>query len=61
MTLTKIPESGDYDENITLTLNMVQSSGKSNIPLYVGFVNCNKVLNTYDEVSSLQELAQNGV
>ncbi len=33
---------------------MVQSTGKSNIPLYVGFVNCNKVLNTYDEASSLQ-------
>ncbi|NEP34748.1 tail fiber protein, partial [Moorena sp. SIO3B2] len=50
----KIPEGGDYDENFTLTLEMVQSSGKSNIPLYVGFVNCNKVLNTYDEASSLQ-------
>ncbi|NES45950.1 tail fiber protein [Moorena sp. SIO2C4] len=50
----KIPEGGDYDENFTLTLEMVQSSGKSNIPLYVGFVNCNKVLNTYDEVSTLQ-------
>ncbi|NEQ85638.1 MAG: tail fiber protein [Moorea sp. SIO2I5] len=50
----KIPEGGDYDENITLELTMVQSTGKSNIPLYVGFVNCNKVLNTYDEASSLQ-------
>lgn len=50
----KIPEGGDYDENITLTLNMVQSTGKSNIPLYVGFVNCNKVLNVHDEASSLQ-------
>lgn len=54
MSLAKIPEGGDYDENITLTLNMVQSTGKSNIPLYVGFVNCNKVLNTYDEASNLQ-------
>ncbi len=50
----KIPEGGDYDENITLTLTMVQSTGKSNIPLYVGFVNCNKVLNLHDEASSLQ-------
>ena len=50
----KIPDGGDYDENTTLTLTMVQSTGKSNIPLYVGFVNCNKVLNTYDEASSLQ-------
>ncbi|NEN94742.1 MAG: hypothetical protein F6K50_04140 [Moorea sp. SIO3I7] len=54
MSPAKIPEGGDYDENITLELTMVQSSGKSNIPLYVGFVNCNKVLNTYDEASSLQ-------
>ncbi|NEP10586.1 MAG: hypothetical protein F6K14_10280 [Symploca sp. SIO2C1] len=50
----KIPEGGDYDENDTLPLTMVQSTGKSNISLYVGFVNCNKVLNTYDEASSLQ-------
>ena len=51
---TRIPVPDDYDKNTTLTLTMVQSTGKSNIPLYVGFVNCNKVLNTYDEASSLQ-------
>ena len=33
---------------------MIKTSGKSNIPLYVGFVGSNKVLNTHDETSSLQ-------
>jgi len=39
------PATGDYAENVTLTLNLVKSTGVSNLPLYVGFVKSNKVLN----------------
>ena len=53
--IERIPDQDDdYDDNTTLKLDMVQSTGKSNIPLYAGFVNCNKVLNTNEEASSLQ-------
>ena len=48
MSMERIPDVGDYDENTTLTLNMVSSTQQHNISLYAGFVNCNKVLNTYD-------------
>ena len=47
------PQANDYYENTTLRLEMAQST-KSNLPLYVGFVNCNKVLNINGETSSLQ-------
>ncbi len=43
-----------YETSIILVLEMVKTTGKSNIPLYVGFVGSNKVLNTNDKVSSLQ-------
>ncbi|NEO81658.1 hypothetical protein, partial [Moorena sp. SIO4G3] len=48
------PPSSPYYLSTTLELEMVQATGKSNIPLFVGFVNCNKVLNTNDESSNLQ-------
>ncbi|GGA08445.1 hypothetical protein [Okeania sp. KiyG1] len=47
-------QEDEYAKSTTLTLNMVQATGKSNIPLFVGFVNCNKVLNTNNELSNLQ-------
>ncbi|MGK7916901.1 MAG: hypothetical protein AB4038_15380 [Prochloraceae cyanobacterium] len=51
-----IPPPSEYSTNTTLELDMVKATGQSNtnIPLYVGFVNGNKVLNTHEEVSSLQ-------
>ena len=49
------PATGDYDENVTLTLNLVKSTGISDLPLYVGFVNCNKVLNTYHDINSYEQ------
>lgn len=33
---------------------MIKTTGKSNIPLFVGFVGANQVLNTHDETNSLQ-------
>lgn len=51
---TSRPAPSPYTDNITLELKMVKTTGQSNIPLYVGFVGCNKVLNTDDEESSLQ-------
>ena len=51
----KFPGQDDsYDTTTTLGLEMKKTSGKSNIPLYVGFVGSNKVLNTHNETSSLQ-------
>jgi len=37
-----------YKTSLNLTLDMVQTTGKSNIPLFVGFVGSNKVLNVND-------------
>lgn len=48
------PTGGDYADNINLTLEIMTTTGKSNIPLYVGFVGSNKVLNTHDETSDLK-------
>ncbi|NEP11798.1 MAG: hypothetical protein F6K14_16620 [Symploca sp. SIO2C1] len=48
------PQNDDYYDNLTLELEMVKATGKSNIPLFVGFVNCNKVFNTNDQSSSLK-------
>ncbi|MDE5068171.1 MAG: tail fiber protein [Trichodesmium sp. St4_bin8_1] len=51
----KFPGQDDsYDTTTTLTLEMKKTSGKSNIPLYVGFVGSNKVFNTHDNNSRLQ-------
>lgn len=53
--ISRIPgQSNEYAANTTLTLEMIKTSGKSNIPLYVGFVGANKVMNTHNETSSLQ-------
>jgi hypothetical protein len=43
-----------YATTTTLVLNMVKTTGKSNIPLFVGFVGSNKVLNVNDGTSSLK-------
>lgn len=43
-----------YFTDTTLELKMVKATGISNIPLYVGFVNGNKVLNTHEQANSLQ-------
>ncbi|NEO56315.1 MAG: hypothetical protein F6K54_26460 [Okeania sp. SIO3B5] len=54
-TTRRLPGQDDeYEKSTTLTLDMVQATGKSNIPLFVGFVNCNQVLNTNNELSNLQ-------
>ncbi len=53
--IARIPDQENpYELSIELELEMVQTTGKSNIPLFVGFVNCNKVLNTNNESSDLQ-------
>lgn len=49
-----IPPPSKYFNNKTLVLDMKKVTGTSNIPLYVGFVNGNKVLNTHEEANSLQ-------
>ncbi len=51
--------SQEYYEYTTKDYEMVKATGQSNIPLFVGFVNCNKVINTKvinteDETNSLQ-------
>jgi len=43
-----------YKTSRKLTLNMVKTTGKSNIPLFVGFVGSNKVLNVNDGTSNLK-------
>ena len=48
------PPPSDYTENITLELEMIKTSGKSNIPLFVGFVGSNKVMNVHDESNTLK-------
>ena len=50
----RIPDTGDYYDNTTLGLELVQSTGESDIPLYVGFVDCNKVININEQTNSLQ-------
>ncbi|NES91678.1 hypothetical protein [Okeania sp. SIO2B9] len=45
--------SQDYYDYITLGLEMVKDTGATNIPLFVGFVNGNKVINTNDVTNSL--------
>ena len=50
----RIPETGDYYDNTTLALELVQSTGESDLPLYVGFVDCNKVININEQSNSLQ-------
>ena len=52
---TKIPHSPYYEET-TLELEMIKATGKSNIPLFVGFVGSNKVLNTDETLSSSLQL-----
>ncbi|MFB2918632.1 hypothetical protein [Aerosakkonema funiforme] len=51
----KLPGQNDeYEKTTTLELTMIKATGKSTIPLFVGFVGSNKVLNVNDGVSNLQ-------
>ena len=43
-----------YKTSLNLTLDMVKTTGQSNIPLFVGFVGSNKVLNVNDGKSNLK-------
>ena len=43
-----------YKTSLNLTLDMVQTTGKLNIPLFVGFVGSNQVLNVNDGKSNLK-------
>ncbi|WP_107666588.1 hypothetical protein [Cyanothece sp. BG0011] len=53
--ISRIPgQNNEYANTTTLELEMIKTSGKSNIPLYVGFVGSNKVFNVKDETSDLQ-------
>lgn len=55
--VSRIPGQGnDYANQTTLELEMIKTSGKSNIPLYVGFVGSNKVMNTNNETSNFLQL-----
>lgn len=57
-TLTLTPrapgDSDGYETTSTKTLEKVKQKGKSNIPLSVGFVGSNRVLNTNSQESNLQ-------
>ncbi|MBD2186373.1 hypothetical protein [Aerosakkonema funiforme] len=51
----KLPGQGDdYAKTTTLELEMIKATGKSTIPLFVGFVGSNKVLNVNDGTSSIK-------
>jgi|GEM_PF-5620104 len=47
-------QDDEYATTTTLELEMVNLTGKSNIPLFVGFVSSNRVLNLNDGTSTLQ-------